>query len=74
MTMMSFICDYATISPLILMYKVDSSIRASFSTYEDIDEDRFRLNVFPMDGNCLSPADSAKVAEIVNPYIFNSEG
>ena len=70
MTMLSYICDYATVSPIILMYKVDSAIRATFSTYEDLDEDRFVLHVFPMDGDILSPADSAKVAEIVNPYIF----
>lgn len=70
MTMLSCICDYATISPILLMYKVDSAIRATFSTCEDIDEDRFVLHVFPIDGDILSPADSAKVMEIVNPYIF----
>ena len=70
MTILSYICDYATISPILLMYKVDSKIRATFSTYKDLDEDRFVLHVFPMDGEGLSPADSAKVAEIVNPYIF----
>lgn len=69
MTMLSYICDYAIVSPILLMYKVDSAIRATFSTYEDLDEDRFILHVFPMDGKVLSPADSAKVAEIVNSYI-----
>ena len=70
MTVMSFVCDYAIVSPIVAMYKVDSTICDTFSTYEDIDEDKFVLHVFPIDGDALSPADSAKVAEIVNPYIF----
>ena len=70
MTVMSFICDYAIVSPIVAIYKVDGTIDSTFSTYEDIDEDKFVLHVFPIDGNTLSPADSAKVAELINPYIF----
>ena len=70
MTVMSFICDYALVSPIVAMYKVDSTIDSTFSTCEDIDENRFVLHVFPIGGDTLSPADSAKVVELINPYIF----
>ena len=45
--MMTFICDYATISPIILCNKIIAGTTAMmWATYNDIDEDRFSLTVF----------------------------
>lgn len=72
MTFMSFICDYALIDPIILAYKVDCATRnCAFTTYEDIDEDCFKINVFPQNG-VISNKAVLKIAEVINPYIFEN--
>ena len=72
MISMSFVCDYAKVSPTVLMYTVDHKLKnRAFSTYEDMDEDIFVLHVLPYEkGVILSPAECATLAETVNPYLF----
>ena len=73
MVSMSFVCDYAKISPALLMYKIDHS-DCCFSTYKDVDEDKFILYVFPWDKNDVFSADDINVITgIINPYIFDPE-
>lgn len=70
MTVMSFVCSYAKVSPIILMYRVDSALReVGFSTFTDIDEERFVLSVMPW-GNSLSPQACDIIANLVDPYLF----
>lgn len=70
---MSFICNYAKISPLVLMYKIDS-LKRGFTTFKDVDEDRFILYVFPWyELRTLSADDIKVITEAVNPYIFDPE-
>jgi len=70
MDMMTFVCDYAKISPIILMYRVDGALRGvGFSTYLDIDEDRFVLSVFPY-GQRFGAQACNIVANLVKPYLF----
>ena len=73
MTFMSFVCDYAKVSPIILMYRVDKALRdVGFSTYTDVDEDRFVLSVMPY-GKAFDVQACGIIANLVNPYIFDSE-
>ena len=73
MNFMSFICDYAKVSPAVLMYIVDSTLRdVGFSTYTDIDEDRFVLSVMPY-GAPFDAQACGIIANLVNPYIFDPD-
>lgn len=73
MNFMSFVCDYAKVSPLVLMYRVDKALRdVGFSTYTDIDEDRFVLSVMPY-GTPFDAQACGIIANLVNPYIFDPE-
>jgi hypothetical protein len=66
---MIFICDYALIDPMTLIYRVDNVGAEVFATYEDIDEDCFRLDVFPL-GEDVSNEDILKVTDTVRDYLF----
>ena len=71
MTFMSFICDYTLIDPITLAYKVDCATRdCAFATYEDIDEDCFKINVFPC-GNVIPNSAVLKIADVVRDYLFD---
>ena len=71
MTFMSFVCDYALIDPITLAYKVDCVDRGSiFTTYEDIDEDCFRINVFT-NKRFISGKTILAITEIVKDYLFD---
>ena len=71
MTFMSFVCDYALIDPVTLAYKVDCVDRGNiFATYEDIDEDCFRLNVFPQD-EVIPNLTVLAVGNAVRDYLFD---
>ena len=70
---MSFVCDYAKISPLVLMYKIDS-LRRGFTTFKDVDEDRFILYIFPWNELEVLSADDIKViTSEVNLYLYDPE-
>lgn len=71
MDYMSFVIDYALIDPITLTYKVDHvAPDMAFATYEDIDEDCFRLNVFPQEKTIPNKAVLA-IAEVVRDYLFD---
>ena len=70
MTFMSFVCDYALIDPMTLAYRIDHVGAEVFATYEDIDEDCFRLNVFPL-GVVICNENVLKVADAVRDYLFD---
>jgi len=71
MDYMSFVIDYALIDPITLAYRVDCVDRSNiFATYEDIDEDRFRLNVFPQ-GKVIPNEVFLKIADVVRDYLFD---
>jgi hypothetical protein len=73
MTFMSFVCDYAKTSPLVLMYRVDKALRdVGFSTYTDVDEDRFVLSVMPY-GKAFDAQACGIIANLVDPYLFDSK-
>ena len=69
MTSISFICDYALIDPLTLIHKVGNVGVEVFATCEDIDEDCFCLDVFPV-GEDFSDEDVFKVIDAVGIYLF----
>jgi hypothetical protein len=69
MAPISFICDYALIDPMTLIYRVDNVGAEVFATCEDIDEDCFRLDVFPL-GEVFGDEDFLKVANAVGDYLF----
>lgn len=71
MDFMSFVCDYALIDPITLCYKVDHvAPGVAFATYEDIDEDCFRLNVFPVERIIPNPSVLA-IGDCVKDYLFD---
>lgn len=67
---MAFICDYALIDPMTLIYRVDNVGAKVFATYEDIDENCFCLDVFFL-GEDVSDEDILKVTDTVRDYLFN---
>lgn len=70
---MSFVCDYAKISPLVLMYKIDS-LKRGFATFKDVDEDRFVLYIFPWNELEVLSADDIKViTSEVSFYLYDPE-
>ena len=70
MTVMSFVCDYAKISPVILAYKVDGALcDIGFATYTDVDEDKFVLSVMPW-GKAFNAQTCGIIANLVDPYLF----
>lgn len=73
--MMTFICDYATISPYILCNKIIATTNAMmWATYNDIDEERFNLTVFnPLKGEELSEEDKAWLETVINPYLYRED-
>ena len=70
MDFMKVICDYAKTDACILMYRVEHIATDVFTTYEDIDEDCFRLNIFPM-GEVISEESVLKIADAVRDYLFD---
>ena len=71
MDFMSFVIDYALIDPMTLCYKVDHiAPDVAFATYEDIDEDCFKINVFPQ-GKVLPNSVVLKIADAVRDYLFD---
>lgn len=63
--MMSFVCDYATISPVILEFRI-IDVFGLPAYIEDIDEDRFAINIY---GNS-DPEKREAIAEFLNPYLY----
>ena len=71
MDFMSFVIDYALIDPMTLAYRVDHvAPDMAFATYQDIDEDCFRLNVFPQ-GKVIPNEVVLKIANVVRDYLFD---
>ena len=71
MDFMSFVIDYALIDPMTLTYRVDhAASNMAFATYADIDEDCFRLNVFPQ-GKVIPNKAVLAIAEVVRDYLFD---
>ena len=69
MDFMSFVCDYALIDLMTLCYRVNHISATAFATYEDINEDCFRINVFPY-GKFIPSHVVLKVQDAVNSYLF----
>lgn len=73
MESMSFVCDYAKISALVLMYKIEHEANG-FCTFKDVDEDSFVLYVYPWSELEPFTAEEVKtITDLVNPYIFDPE-
>lgn len=71
MDFMSFVIDYALIDPMTLCYKVDHvAPDVAFATYKDIDEDCFKINVFPY-GKYIPNSAVLKIADVVRDYLFD---
>jgi hypothetical protein len=69
--MRAFICDYAKISPDVLVNLVTTKILGAWGAYVDIDENRFELHV-------LEPFKTVKVdwtqaREVISPYLYTGE-
>ena len=72
--MMTFICDYATISPVILCAKIAGISAMMWATYNDIDEERFKLTVFnPLEGEELSEENKAWLEIALSPYLYRED-
>lgn len=71
MDFMSFCCDYALIDPITLCYKVDHvAPNVAFATYEDKDEDYFKINVFPH-GKTIPNTAVLAIADTIRDYLFD---
>lgn len=71
MDYMSFVIDYALIDPMTLCYKVDHvAPNVAFATYKDIDEDCFRICVFPC-GKVIPNSAVLAIADAVRDYLFD---
>ena len=71
MDYISFIIDYSLIDPMTLCYKVDHvAPNVAFATYKDIDEDCFKINVFPY-GNVIPNSAVLAIADTVRDYLFD---
>ena len=71
MDFMSFVIDYALIDPMTLCYKVDHvAPNVAFATYKDIDEDCFKINVFPY-GKVIPNETVLAIADAVRDYLFD---
>lgn len=71
MDYMSFVIDYALIDPMTLTYRVDHvAPDMAFATYQDIDEDCFRLNIFPH-GKIIPNKAVLAIADVVRDYLFD---
>lgn len=66
---MTFVIDYALIDPMTLVYKVDHVSATAFATYENINEDCFRINIFPY-GKFIPSHVVLKIQDAINPYLF----
>lgn len=60
---MTYLCDYAKISPIVLASKIETLVSGAMATYTDIDEYCFSIGVIADKGQ------SAQVANIVAPYL-----
>lgn len=70
MDFMSFVCDYALIDPVTLCYKISHVSSTAFANYEDIDEDCFRVNVYPY-GKLIPVPVVKAISGIVKDYLFD---
>ena len=71
MTSMTFIIDYALIDPITLCYRVDHvAPDVAFATFEDVDEDCFKLHVLPQ-GDVIPNSAVLAIAEVVRDYLFD---
>lgn len=71
MDYMSFVIDYALIDPMTLCYKVDHvAPNVAFATYKDIDEDCFKICIFPH-GNVIPNSAVLAIADAVRDYLFD---
>ena len=68
---MSFTIDYALIDPMTLCYKVDHvAPNVAFATYKDIDEDCFKICIFPY-GIGIAESAVHAIADAVRDYLFD---
>jgi hypothetical protein len=71
MDYMAFVIDYALIDPMTLTYRVDHvAPGVVFATYLDIDEDCFKICVFPY-GHDIPNSAVLAVTEVVRDYLFD---
>lgn len=67
--MMTFICDYAFISPVVLATRVECEALMAVTDWRDIDEDRFVFRVFS-DGEDFAPFEVELINSLVAPYLY----
>lgn len=68
--MMTFICDYAKVSPAVLGILVQGKAGRFFCNWWDEDEDTFIFRVFTLDGEGLSEAERAIISAVVGPALY----
>ena len=69
--MREFICDYALISPAILVDRVCEAMLTAFAYFADLDEDRFIICVdSPFVNESASAEDLAIAEELITPYLW----
>lgn len=66
----SFICDYALVDALTLMYKADHFFHnIIFTTFEDVNEDTFKITFFPFERE-ISNGTIEKICDFIEPYLY----
>lgn len=65
--MMTFICDYAIVSPAVLGLMVSNKSDRFFCNWWDESEDSYIFRVFTLDDQGLSEAERKEISAIVEP-------
>lgn len=72
--MRTYVCDYATVSPVVLVNAIinDDIFVNAWADFYDVDEDVFVLRVYPVFGEentDLTAEEWRLVENLVNPYL-----
>ena len=70
--MMTFICDYAVVSPAVLELMIQNKSSRLFCNWWEESEDSFAFRVFTLDGEGLSSAEREMISAIVNPAVYTA--
>jgi hypothetical protein len=67
---MTFICDYAKVSPAVLEMMVEKATSRLFCNWWEETEDSFVFRVFALDDEGITAEEQKVICEIVEPKLF----
>jgi hypothetical protein len=69
--MLTFVCDYALISPAVLATRIECEVLVAVADWQDVDEDRFVFRVMVLfDGEDFTPSEVELINSLVAPYLY----